>query len=1141
MGAEIVQRHNLVLSRLAHFARMLCVAPRIEPAGLHPDDRRRPDIQLDLPDAVAAIGAHPPLYNVVSFRNVPMWVGANTPLWNAYRVASESSDRAAQVRAVLDILLLPSFVLPRIGRGGRAAAQRKARIINARCRDRLAVATQRYGRTVTTEPNGEERTVAPPSLTTGRELAALRWSVATTDTDDERAPLAPKKSIHADKPVSSRTRSSVQQLFEQPGDDQDVDAVNSARRLVTEKQIRRAAQRLHSTTGMADLTSAAVREQLVRLHPPLPDGAVIPARPANSPPIILEDDDDMRRLLRNSNNGSAGGPSGWAGNMLSSLAESALCRAGILTLLSDIMNNNLPEQARQYLLSSRVVGLSKPNHGLRPIAIGEMFYRLAAVLAVRRVTAAASALLAPHQYGIGVASGAERIVHSMQHTLTDKHRRLAALSCDMENAFNSCNRALLLERLYQTPELSAIYRLADFAYSAPSTLLLERGDGDSIQSTNGVRQGDPLSTLLFCLYMKDVYASVAAQADVTLYAFVDDLHLVGEPGEVMKALAALETALPAVSLACNTSKSHFAYFHATHAPLKKDILDTLADRNITVHEDHMEVVGAAVGRDEQAVREGVRLVRQQAGNDAFFRRLLLDEMPVQSAMLLLRQCMVPQLNYLLRCTPPSCVQDVCAEFDAQVLTAAVDKLDLTDDEAAATDTARLLRARLKDGGFGLTSAALTSPGAYLGSLAAAHAALAFIPYSTAARPLPADSLLHGWIEQSMASVTRRTPSCAEHLPAAATSFFSFYSTKSKTLAPALQRTLNTQATEHSFDASMSRARRDRTASRTQNDPQLYVQATRRLAHLRSISAPLASMWKQAVPVTASLTLLDSQYRLAARLNLDLAPVRDMALLPDQCPTCQQVGVFSDTWHCLTCITHQRGAGGVAGRHHAVNRALCETAWTLGGQADMEVKGLLPGSRLRPDLRLVFHGQYILSDVEVNHPLAPSYQARVAGGMPMTLARESARNKRNKYERLRRTIGASFIPFIADSFGGIAADSLQLVHRMADASQEHMAMWTREDIVRHVLSNVAIAIQRQNAATVLAGHAAIDMSRRGGKGDSDSEGAADEDDNDEDEAEEEAEEEEEERDEEEQEEHQERHEDEGKEEVSDVEGKHDEEQ
>jgi hypothetical protein len=46
---EITDRHNAVLSRLAHFARILNVTPRIEPAGLAAEDERRPDIQLDLP------------------------------------------------------------------------------------------------------------------------------------------------------------------------------------------------------------------------------------------------------------------------------------------------------------------------------------------------------------------------------------------------------------------------------------------------------------------------------------------------------------------------------------------------------------------------------------------------------------------------------------------------------------------------------------------------------------------------------------------------------------------------------------------------------------------------------------------------------------------------------------------------------------------------------------------------------------------------------------------------------------------------------------------------------------------------------------------------------------------------------------
>ena len=1036
--------------------------------------------------SMAAVAAHPALYNVVSFRNVPMWVGANTPLWNAYRVASESGDEGAQVRAVLDILLLPSFVLPRMGRGGRGSAQRKARTINARCRSRIVTLTQQYGRKLPTEPNGEIRTIALPSANSSKSPATSPPSIATTDDDDNISPTV--QSSADPNPLSTRTRSAVQQLFEQAGSDNDVDAVKAARRLVTEKQIRRAAQRLHNTTTMADLTDPVAREKLVRLHPPLPVGAVIPTRPADSPPILLEDDEHMRRLIRDSNNGSAGGPSGWAGNMLSSLVESALCRAGIIALLSDILNGRLPEQARQYLLSSRLVGLTKPDDGVRPIAIGEMFYRLAAVLAVRRVTAAAATLLAPHQYGIGVPGGGERILHSMQHTLTDKQARLAAAKIDISNAFNCCDRARLLDRLYHTPELSAIYRIADFAYSTPSTLLLERGNGDSIQSTNGVRQGDPLSTLLFCLYMKDVYSSVAADASVSIYAFVDDLHVLGKPTEVIKALAALETALPAVSLTCNTAKSHFAYFHTQTAPLTKSVLDTLAAHSVTVHDDCMEVVGAVVGRDEQAIRDGLAKMRDQTGNDAFFRRLLLDEMPVQSAMLLLRQCMVPKLNYLLRCSPPSCISDICSEFDSQVLAAATDKLDLSGDETAAPDTVRLLRARLKDGGFGLTSAQLTSPGAYFGSLAAAHSTPALLPHTSQDQPLPNDSLLHGWIDDSIAQVKTRTPDCAKHLPATAASFFRFYSTKPNTLARILQRTLNTQATQHSLDASMSNAKREWTTSKSMNDSELLLRTTRRVAHLRSISAPLSSLWKQAIPVTASLTLLDSQYRLAARLNLDLDPVKSMAPLPEYCPTCKLQGAFSDKWHCLICGTHQSGRGGVANRHHAVNRALCETAWTLGGQADMEVRGLLPGSRLRPDLRMTFHGEYLLSDVKISHPLAPSYQTRVAGGQPLSISNASSRNKSKKYERLTKVTGATFIPFIAESFGGLHANSLRLVGRMADASQQHLAMWSREQIVRHVLLNVAVAIQRENAATVLAGHAIVDMHRRAYES-SDEEGAS----------------------------------------------------
>jgi len=59
---------------------------------------------------------------------------------------------------------------------------------------------------------------------------------------------------------------------------------------------------------------------------------VIPAVNTAAPVQLLEDDDFMRRLLSRSDNGAASGPSGWGGNLLSSLAQSDICRAGIVCL-----------------------------------------------------------------------------------------------------------------------------------------------------------------------------------------------------------------------------------------------------------------------------------------------------------------------------------------------------------------------------------------------------------------------------------------------------------------------------------------------------------------------------------------------------------------------------------------------------------------------------------------------------------------------------------------------------------------------------------------------------------------------------------------------------------------------------------------
>jgi hypothetical protein len=266
------------------------------------------------------------------------------------------------------------------------------------------------------------------------------------------------------------------------------------------------------------------------------------------------------------------------------------------------------------------------------------------------------------------------------------------------------------------------------------------------------------------------------------------------------------------------------------------------------------------------------------------------------AMLMLRQCAVPRMNYLLRCLPPPCIVQQAEAFDAQILHTAKTKLGLHTDEGC-NETNRILQAKLRHGGFGLTSAVRTSPAAYLASVAAVGSASAFAAYRKEGCPLPSDALLHGWIDSSLATTIAATPASSEHLPSSTASFFQHFSKPSA--SSSLQHTLSSQASQHSYQASLNHAHKMK-----------KTDGGASLAHAKATSAPRAWAWKMVVPTTKELELADVQYRMAARLNLRLQPVTGAASLP------------SDRWaHVLPALR----APALCGTAPAPHRRVCASA------------------------------------------------------------------------------------------------------------------------------------------------------------------------------------------------------------------------
>ena len=95
--------------------------------------------------------------------------------------------------------------------------------------------------------------------------------------------------------------------------------------------------------------------------------------------------------------GVSPGPSGWNAKLLLPLLQDPTCLAGLARLVNDIRNAHLDIGAKDYLLAATLIAIPKSNGNLRPIAMGEFFYKIAAILSVKEVIGSATAMLAPTQ------------------------------------------------------------------------------------------------------------------------------------------------------------------------------------------------------------------------------------------------------------------------------------------------------------------------------------------------------------------------------------------------------------------------------------------------------------------------------------------------------------------------------------------------------------------------------------------------------------------------------------------------------------------------------------------------------------------------------------------------------------------------
>jgi len=391
--------------------------------------------------------------------------------------------------------------------------------------------------------------------------------------------------------------------------------------------------------------------------------------------------------------GAAAGVSGFTGDHGLPLLDDPHCLRGLALLVQLIRNGQLNDRCRQLLLSCPVIAVSKRSGGIRPITIGESLYKMAATHALNEVQTEAVDILGLDQFALQ-PGGPEVATLTLKAAL----ETMTGATTDLENAFNSLNRSEMLNSLFAQPRLSSLWRLAHWVYSQPVPVLLLDNAGFLIRtllSQSGCLQGEPLSSLLFCLAVKPSIdtAKLAGGPDVKAIAITDDVTFLGPPDglAVSRALESYLQSTSRLGLRFQGAKSHFITFH--RQTLCQEAVSFATANAMSTVSGCCIIGGAPMGPDRATVQAEALKIAQ--ASHRFFSSLQHHSMPIPVADRLLRLCGVPRIHYLTRVGLLGEYEDALTSFDEQVTQSAQIQAGLSPLDSPTTRQS----APLRNGGF----------------------------------------------------------------------------------------------------------------------------------------------------------------------------------------------------------------------------------------------------------------------------------------------------------------------------------------------------------------------------------------------------------------------------------------------------------
>ena len=509
----------------------------------------------------------------------------------------------------------------------------------------------------------------------------------------------------------------------------------------------------------------ATLSRLRELHPAATES--MPPVPTNKAiDIVAVDSATLLTLIkRRVNNGSAPGLSGWTGSHLQLIADSGREAAvsGLCLLVKDIANGVFGGATKQRLLASVLVPIAKSSKAgdIRPIAMGEVFVKLASHYLMSLIEDQLPSLFPRIQFGVkrpGGSESAAQLTRAVFHQSLQSHPDTIVLKTDFQNAFNSCSRAGVWRALMDNPSTEPIWRMFHWTYSTPSSLLVfERGGlRSTLQSSEGVRQGCPFAAFGFALGVQPLYERcILGRPECHAVSIQDDLSLIGPSTQVFAAFDYIQQHAAAFSLTLRVNKcAVYVPASLTDHQLRSDI-EAGCQQRLLAHGDSMETLGVMIGESSHVQSHAMAAVDSA---DQLFRCIEHQSMPLQIALQLLRQCLLPRLSFLARTVPPAEFHSAAAAFDVRIMQSLHRLIGFSGlsrpDDTSEEQLQKQITLPIKAGGMGLRPMQRVSHAAYFAS------AVSILPdflraFPSSVLPDPQATRLHAELESCLTHLQRQ--------------------------------------------------------------------------------------------------------------------------------------------------------------------------------------------------------------------------------------------------------------------------------------------------------------------------------------------------------------------------------------------------